>query len=434
MSLSESIREEIVAEVEKNFSSQVSFTAEMVRFPSTRGNEASMQDFMAEAFRARGLDVDHWKIDVDDIKHLPGFAPVVDADYAQAYNVVGSYRPNKVNGRSLILNGHIDVVPPGDASRWTKNPFEPWIQNGRMYGRGAGDMKAGLAAALFAFDAIRNAGFKVAAPLHIQSVVEEECTGNGTLACLQRGYRADCALVPEPFGPKLMRAEVGLLWVRVRVQGDPQHASAGFNNTGANAIEKAIHIWPYIKRLEAEWNARKTSHPVYRNHPHPIRVNLGKISGGDWVSSVPALAQIEIRIGKLPHESLADIRDQIVARIGEACADDPYLAEHPPEITFHGHMAEGFVLEGAEEAEEALGSAHQSIFAKPLEDLVTSAVTDARFFSLYQNIPGLVYGPICGLPHGIDEYVELESVKDVTKVIALFIAEWCGVILAEDAA
>src|SRR5690606_10513325 len=110
-----------------------------------------------------------------------------------------------------------------------------------------------LAATLFAFDAVRDAGFRPTARIHFQSVVEEECTGNGTLACLQRGYRADCAFVPEPLGPQLMRAEVGLIWFRVHVAGDPQHASGGFNNAGANAIEKALLIWPEIKALEAEW-------------------------------------------------------------------------------------------------------------------------------------------------------------------------------------
>ena len=246
-----------------------------------------MQQFMADQLAARGYSVDHWKIEVDDIKDMRGFAPVEFVDYAEAFNVVGTLTPREVKGRSLIINGHIDVVPPCDADRWTTPPFEPRIEDGKMYGRGAGDMKSGLAAGIFAIEALKAAGYRPAAPVYLQSVVEEECTGNGALACIQRGYKADGALVPEPFGASIMRAEVGLIWACIDIEGDPQHASAAFKNVGANALEKAIHIWPFMKRLEAEWNARKVDHPVYRDHPHPIRVNLGKLSGGDWCPRSP---------------------------------------------------------------------------------------------------------------------------------------------------
>src|SRR5690606_33756200 len=156
-------RQRILEAVDAGFEAQLAFTADMVRHDSTRGNEAAMQEFMARALGGRGLDVDHWKIEVADIEGLPGFSPVVDVDYAQAFNVVGTHRPKVGKGRSRIVNGHIDVVPPCDATRWTPPPFEPRIADGRMYGRGAGDMKSGLAAAIFAFDAIRAAGFSPAA-------------------------------------------------------------------------------------------------------------------------------------------------------------------------------------------------------------------------------------------------------------------------------
>lgn len=419
-------RRRIINSVDANFDAQLSFTADMVRFDSTRGNEAAMQEFMAAAMRARGLEVDHWKINVDDIKDLRGFSPVVDASYDQAYNVVGTYKPRNPTGRSLIINGHVDVVPPCDARRWTTPPFEPRIENGRMYGRGAGDMKSGLAAGIFAFDALRNAGLCPAAPVYIQSVVEEECTGNGTLACLQRGYRADGALVPEPFGAEIMRAEIGLMWLCVDIEGDPQHASAAFHNVGANALEKAMHIWPFIKRLEAEWNARKDSHRVYKDHPHPIRVNLGKLSGGDWVSSVPATARMEVRLSLLEGEDLASIREEIRRRVAEAAAADPYLRSHPPKVTFHGFQAEGYVLEPGSDIEAVMGQAHEAVFGEPVRTSISSALTDARFFGLYQDTPSIVYGPSCAFPHGIDEYVDIESIRQVTRAYALFIATWCG--------
>lgn len=153
----------IMEAVDRGFDHQIRFTQEMVRCPSVRGQEHTVQDLMADAMAARGLAVDHWKVKVDDIKDLPGFAPVVDATYENAYNVVGTYRPATRKGRSLIFNGHIDVVPTGPWERWTTPPFEPRIDGKWMYGRGAGDMKSGLAGTLFAFDAVRAAGF---APRH----------------------------------------------------------------------------------------------------------------------------------------------------------------------------------------------------------------------------------------------------------------------------
>ncbi len=198
------LTEKILAAVDAGFDEQLRFTEQLTRIPSLRGQEAPAQDMMATAMRARGLAVDRWRIDVDDIRHLPGFSPVT-VSYDDAWNVVGAHRAVDPAGRSLILNGHIDVVPTGPADMWTTPPFEVRVADGWMYGRGAGDMKAGLAANLFALDALERAGVAPAADVYVQSVIEEECTGNGALACLQRGYRAHAALITEPsFGDALM--------------------------------------------------------------------------------------------------------------------------------------------------------------------------------------------------------------------------------------
>ena len=195
----------ILHAVDAVFDREIEFLAELVSHPSTRGNEQSAQDFMAGEFSARGYAVDRWQIDVAEIAHLPGFSPVIGA-YDDAVNVVATHRGRSGAGRSLILNGHVDVVPEGPLDMWHTPPYAPRVEDGWMYGRGAGDMKAGLASNLFALDALRHLGLAPAADVFIQSVVEEECTGNGALACLQRGYRADAALIPEPFAEKPMPA------------------------------------------------------------------------------------------------------------------------------------------------------------------------------------------------------------------------------------
>src|SRR5690349_6118973 len=223
----------IMKAVDDGFDEQVQLTEELVKFPSVRGAEHTAQDFTAGEMRKRGLAVDRWKVEIDDIRHLPGFSPV-HVSYDNAFNVVGSHRAESPKGKSLILNGHIDVVPVGPLDMWSRPPFEPYVNNGWLYGRGGGDMKAGIAANLAVFDALKRLGLKPAADVFVQSVVEEECTGNGALACLQRGYRADAVLIPEPMWDQLLRAQVGVLWFQVTARGLPVHVRE--TGSGANAI------------------------------------------------------------------------------------------------------------------------------------------------------------------------------------------------------
>ena len=421
----------ILEAVDARFDEQIRFTQDFVRKPSLRGEEQTAQDFMAAAMAQRGLSVDHWRIDVDAIRQHPAFSPVA-ISYERAFNVVGTYRPSNPQGRSLIFNGHVDVVPTGPWERWTTPPFEPRLDGNWLYGRGAGDMKSGLAGTLFALDAIRAAGYEPGGTIHFQSVVEEEATGNGTLACLQRGYQADCAFVPEPMRPTFTRGEIGLIWFKLHVDGDPQHAS-GFTGGGTNAIEKAIELWPRIKSLETRWNARKACVPAYKDHPYPVRVLLGQISGGEWTSSVPSRAVMSIRVGVLPGIRTADIRREIEEHIDSLCRADPFLAAHPPRIEYHGHMSEGYVVKSSPEHEDTLARCHRIAFGEDLVEEVSAASSDNRYFNLYQDTFGINYGPVCEQAHGIDERVDLDSVRKVTKTMALFIADWCGLVTSPGA-
>lgn len=409
--------------VDAAFDAQVQFTAELVRHPSVRGAEQTAQDFMAGALRERGFVVDRWHIDVDAIRHLPGFSPV-HADYSSALSVVGGHRPRSVTGRSLILNGHMDVVPVGPLEMWDAPPFEPRTEDGWMYGRGAGDMKAGLAECLYALDALRALGLQPAADVFVQSVIEEECTGNGALACLQRGYRADAALIPEPLGDALVSAQIGVIWFQVKLRGRPVHVA--YAGTGANAIEAAYPIIQALHRLEADWNSAARRHPAYADVEHPLNLNVGRIVGGDWPSSVPAWCTFDVRIAVFPGQPVAEARRELEDCIRSAAQDNPFLADYPPEVVYHGFLAEGYVLENADEPTRVLAEAHQAAFGEPLRRISTTATTDARFYGLYAGIPALVYGPTSEAIHGFNERVNLESVRRNTQAMALFIADWCG--------
>ncbi|MEM7172625.1 MAG: ArgE/DapE family deacylase [Pseudomonadota bacterium] len=421
--LDEKLADDILAAVADGFAKQTAFTQDLVRLPSLRGQEHTAQDFLFEEMRDRGLTMDRWAIDVADIENHPGFSPV-KVNYENAINVVGTHRPRDDVGRSLILNGHVDVVPVGPLDMWSRGPFEPHIEGDWMYGRGAGDMKAGLVANIFALDALNGLGYQPAARVHLQSVTEEECTGNGALSCLQRGYRAEAAIIPEPEDDKLVRANVGVIWFRVHVRGLPVHVREA--GTGSNAIEACFPLIQALRQLAEDWNDEKAAHPYFEDERHPMNFNVGKISGGDWASSVPAWCSFDCRISIYPGWSPADKAREIEAAIAAASAKIPFLANNPPQIEFNGFFAEGYVLEEGSVAEQTLGRAHAKAYGKSLESFVTAGYLDGRVFVLYDDCPCLVYGPYSENIHGFDERVSLSSLQRVTGSIALFIAEWCG--------
>ena len=421
-------QQQILNAVDRRFDEQTDFLAEITSHASIRGNEQDAQHFVNAELRERGYPTDLWEIDVEQIAGLPGFSPVI-GKYDEALNLVATHRGKPSKGKSLILNGHIDVVPVGPLDMWRQPPFEPYVDDGWMFGRGAGDMKAGLAANLFALDALRDAGFAPASDLYFQSVVEEECTGNGALACLQRGYRADAALIPEPFNEKLVAAQIGVIWLQVHLRGIPVHVlEAG---SGTSAIEAAIPLIVALRELEESWNADELRHPMYEQVEHPLNLNIGRIEGGDWPSSVPAWCCFDVRMAIYPGQDIDAARADIESCVLEAANGDSFLKKNPPQIVYHGFLAEGYALSEHDKPEarlavETLEQAHQKVTGKKLQSFPVTATTDARFFGLYADTPALVYGPEAKAIHGFNECVNLESMRRVTQSIALFIGKWCG--------
>jgi len=403
----------------------VDLLSDLVRQPSLLGDEAGAQALMADRFAALGLDVDRFTVDEAAISQLPGFSPPVrPGAYAGRENVVGVHRPRETKGRSLILNGHIDVVPTGPAELWTTPPFEPRVKDSRLYGRGAGDMKAGIAAYTAAFEALASLGYRPAAPVYLQSVIEEECTGNGALACLHRGYRADAAVIPEPFNHTLSVAQVGVMWVQLVVTGTPAHVLD--TSAGTNAIEAAWTLAAHLKALEIRWNEPGRRHHAFCNHSHPININLGRIEGGEWTSSVPTRCTVDLRLGFFPGEDPHAVRGEVADALTRALHGDPALAGVSAELAWTGFQAEGCDIDPAHPLMTMLADSHRAVRGDEPRHVALTCTTDARFFALYGDTPATCYGPEATRIHGIDESVSLDSVRDVTRVLALFIAGWCG--------
>jgi len=416
---------DLAAAVDASWSRQVEWLGKLVSFPSVRGEEAPCQDWLAREFAARGWAVDRYTLADVDMAHLPGHSPVMDTDYERAVQVVASIRAPSPKGRSLILQSHVDVVPTGPISMWSSPPFAAAIKDGRMIGRGAHDMKSGAAAMVFALDALRHAKLRPTADIYVQTVTEEESTGNGALSTLARGYRADACFIPEPTGAQILRGTIGVMWFRLRLTGKPAHV--GQSEQGTNAILSAYGLIEALRGHTRELNERVKSDPWFGRLASPIKFNPGKIAGGDWASSTPSWCEVDCRIAVLPGMSLAAFREELSGVVLAAAQQDPFLADNPPEVIWNGFQADPYVLEPGSEFEASVRAAHLALHGGEPGDVILPAVTDCRFYGRYFGIPSLCYGATGGGSHGFDEAVDLESVKNLTIVIATTIADWCGV-------
>jgi acetylornithine deacetylase len=417
--------ERLRAAVATGFDDEVRFLQEIVRFPSLRGAEAPLQDWLARDFAARGYAVDRFSLaDVPLAAHQAA-APMMGADPARSIQVVAAHRPAAPTGRSLILQGHIDVVPEGPAEMWTHPPYAGVVKDGWLHGRGAHDMKAGVTAMVFALDAIRRAGLEPAADVYLQTVTEEESTGNGALATILRGYRAEAALIPEPTGHTITRAQTGTIWFRLKVRGVPVHVMVA--QDGTNAIMSAYALIQALYAHTKKLNAAARENVWYGAMPDPIKFNPGIIRGGDWASSTPSWCEVECRIGLVPGTTPEEAMAGVEQVVREAARGDAFLANNPPEVIFNGFQTQPYVLEPGSDAEAVLAAAHRAVHGAPMQERRSTAVNDTRYYGHQMGVPALCYGPKGEGAHGFDERTSLPDLQACTVTIAAFIADWCGV-------
>jgi acetylornithine deacetylase len=396
----------------------------LVRCPSTLGNEQSALAEMARIYEGIGLQPRRVPTDPSALAAHPGFSPPL-IGYEGRDNVVAVHTPRERKGRSLALQGHVDVVPEGAADMWLTPPYEPAIRDGRMYGRGAGDMKAGIVSYVTAFRALRLAGLQPAAEVQMQSVIEEECTGNGALAAMLALPRTDAVIIPEPGPglPAMYSAEVGVVWAWVTVSGRPAHVRD--MQAGLNAIKAANAIAARFEDYQAEMNRAERIHPSFRGVNHPVNVNFGTIEGGEWNSSVPTRARIGMRVGVMMGYTAAQTKADIERLVAEA-AQDPALKGATVKLEFKGFMADPCVFDMNAPIVTMAKQHFADVSGGFLRDYPATGLTDGRFFTLYQDTLVACFGPDAQEIHGIDESVGLDSMHDITRTIALTMAQWCG--------
>jgi acetylornithine deacetylase len=406
----------------------VTFLQKLVQTPSLPGQEQQAQHLVAGKLRALDLSVDVVSSDLDDLKRHPAFCDD-GVPFRDRLNVIGRWKgsgktPAASTPRSLILNGHMDVVPTGSESLWSESPWSGAIRDGQLYGRGSCDMKAGVAANIFAIQALQSLGFHPSSDVLVESVIGEESGGVGTLTTIVKGFEAEAAIITEPTRLHLCPVQSGALTFRIKVAGRAIHAC--MKPHGVSAIEKFYLLLQAVQQLEQRRHV-EYKNPLYEDPNNIAPVNFGTLHSGEWPSTVPDELVVEGRFGVMPGESTDSARQALASALIVAAQRDSWLADHPPSLEwFEGQFESG---ETSQESPivRAIAEGHEQIFGKsPVVQGVTYG-SDLRLFTNHGGIPAVLYGPGSIFDaHTVNEHVDLEEVVDATKVLACIVSSWCG--------
>jgi acetylornithine deacetylase len=408
-------------------------TAREVGAPARQ--EAALQAYLAEGLLAYGAEIDLFE---PDAAAMAGAALVPEGlDFAGRPQLIATLRGSG-GGRSLLFNGHIDVVSGEPKAEWTNDPFTPVVRDGKLYGRGACDMKGGVAAMAYAAQAIAAANVTLAGDLIVATNTDEESSGAGGSALVWRGLAADAGIVTEPTDFRTWVACRGSEYGVVRVPGRPGHAEVrhpDWRRGGAvNAIEKAGVVLEAIAALRARWAAdERFRHPVL-SVPSLLPT---VVSGGEWPVTYPAFCDLTIAVMYLPVQADADgwgsaVREEVSDWIVRECARDDWLAEHPPVIDWWTNAVMPMEIPESEPVVAAMLDASADLgLRRELGGL--DSWYDGATYTLLAGIPSIGYGPPgfdpegATVAHTIDEYVPVDGLVACAQALAVTALRFCGV-------
>jgi acetylornithine deacetylase len=403
----------------------VRFLCELIAIRSLSGEETPAQERVAAEMERCGLAVDVWEIDFDRLRRHPAYS--VEVERERALGVVGVMGGDR-GGRSLILNGHVDVVPAGDPANWSYPPWQGTVVdgrvNGRVYGRGAVDMKGGLCCALYAARALGEAGIRLDGRLVVESVVGEEDGGAGTLAAVLRGYRADGAIVVEPTELAVAPAQAGALNFRVTVPGRSAHGC--LREEGVSAVEKFIPLYEALMDLERVRN-RDVRHPLYDGYKQPYALCVGRVQAGDWASTVPEWLSFEGRYGVAVGEELAAARRLLEETVARAAQADPWLRGHPPRVEWWGGQFAPASIPADHPLVETVCDAYHDASGRDARVAGMTYGADMRLLVNEGGTPAVLFGPgDVRQAHRTDEYVPVSDLVAAARTLALTTLRFCG--------
>lgn len=396
----------------------------LVRIPTLPGKEKAAQDVIAEEMKAMDLALDIWDPVDEELQTHRAYVPT-DIPYTRRPNVVGTWKGSG-GGRKLIFNGHVDVVPTGEEGKWTHSPWSGNFVDGKVYGRGSADMKAGCVVNLMVVRALQKAGIQLQGDVILESVVDEENGGNGTLACVLRGYTGGGMVFTEPSGNfALGIGQRGAQFFRLKIAGIEGSIEGRYDLV--NPIGKALQVYQAVEAYSL-WRESTVHHPLYDPY-YKIKVPLAicKIHGGEWASTVPSACYLEGSIEALPGEDIETVKAGFKQYLAALSLQDAWFEQHPVEVEWWGLRLES--------AEVSLDHPLVQTTAQEIKQVTGNAPIigggggcDLRLPVLYGNTPAVIYGPRGGMVHCVDEYVEFEQVITCTRVLARLAVSWCGAV------
>ncbi len=395
--------------------------AELISIPSVTGDEVAIRDHLAEVLEEIGLAVDVFDADLDALVADSDF-PGMEVERTVLPVVCGTLNPG-APGTHPMLSGHIDVVPAGDPASWASDPFTPRLDDGRMYGRGACDMKGGVVAILETLDALVEAGHR--GPVSVAFVPSEEDGGSGTLAAIRRGIEADCVVIPEPTDLEIVTAHAGAITFRLVIPGRAAHAA--IRTEGVSALDGLQTIRAALAEDERR---RNTGVPDPRmaalGLPYPTIV--GTISGGVWASSVIDAVEITGRYGVKLDQGVDDAADDLERCLRAAWKADPFLRDFDMDFEVFGASFDSCEIPDDHELATSLARSVRAATGRKATPKGLPAGTDMRLFVNQAGIPAVLFGPgDLRVAHAANEHVDLEDVAACAAVLT----DWVTLLDAE---
>jgi acetylornithine deacetylase len=417
------MKDPVIQWIDREKNQIVEFLRDLIKFPSVTGEEGEIQKFIHSKLKKMGLTVDVWEPDLTILKNHPAFV-AVSKGYEGRPNVVGVLR-GAGGGKSLLFNGHVDVIPAGAPEAWTHHPWSGDVADGRIYGRGGSDMKSGLAAMTMAVESILQSGIRLKGDLILEYTVDEELSGNGTLACVLKGYQADAGICCETSGLRVQPGSIGRIWFEIRVPGKATGIQRRWE--GVNAIDKGYRVTQVVSEFEQE-RIRRLRHPLYPEVRGAIPCMVGVFESGSYPSAFPDTCLLKGSMATLPGEDSNIVKGEFVRFVRERVADDPWLKTHPPEIAFVGYFAEPSEISPREPIVQTLCKKFQEVMGKDPLISGREGAADIRFMNAYGRTPTVIFGPgMTEQMHANNEWVNIDDLLQATKILALTILEWCQI-------
>src|SRR6266511_1644105 len=391
IAMSASVTEKLLQSIDDNRDRAIAFLRQMIAIPSVTGDEAKIQKFLADYMGKIGLDVDLWETDWEELKKHPGYRPV-DRGYEGRPNIVATLKGTG-GGRSLLLNGHTDVIPVGGGG-WSDDPWSAAIKNG-------------VASHIMAVECLMAAGLKPKGDVYINVVVDEEVSGHGTLDTVIRGYKADAGISGETSDLAVQPACIGRIWFEIEIHGKPAGIQKRYE--GISGIELGNKITKAVADLEAKRVATVT-HPLYPNALDALPCIIGSFSAGNYPSAFPANCLLKGSIGTVPGEDHEGVKQSLVDHVARAAAADPWMKLHPPKVRVVGYDAEASELRRNHPIVETVCRNYKQVSGRDPEISGRQGAADTRFLNRYANTPTVIFGPgSTAVMHANDEYVSIDD-------------------------